>query len=484
MRLRIAILRVEARLVALLVTELFLLNPMVILLLIYFPSYLWLLARLDEGIYLKPIGFYAFILFGAAAAKKIYDGPDEPVPDQPVLDPIGAYPDLQQMVERVARSFHCSSPKQVSIALSPVSWRAFGVDISLFRWRNVGLPLPLGCFGTWSVSELEAFVARVLMHRRGPGWLFKTVLWAIHRLDAEQYQHQVQNVTHWLARARGKALDRYLSALDEWRFLSDLEADLAASRYISPDVLMSLAYKTAMAESLLPMFLTTVVEPALKQRALLCVADAYAAYALAVDPHWLDEIVKALQDLDRDSSSDSGPLIKRLAVLSTLPKVFTLQDPRPATSLLRDYRAAELRAAANELGSDLVESAAKIDMADSVRLAIIPLLKDEVDRNILLLEGKTRFDIPDLLRRKAELAADYRADDRFLFAPVQKESMIPLLLGSFLALALIEEKWEASFELHEGIRLGLAGRCVQPFTLVGQLESGAITEAEFLETVK
>lgn len=244
--------------------------------------------------------------------------------------------------------------------------------------------------------------------------------------------------------ARAGLLQRYVDALNEWGFLADVKADVNVGRLLGSGTVMAFTYKTALAQ-------------------VLPVAESYAAYAAAIDPYWSATVNQKLKDIDRSPGSNSDSLIARLAVLSTLPAGFTLQDPRPATTLFSEFDAVAREVAANEFGLERVKLAVDADVGDSVRLSVIPQMRDEVARNYVLLEEKTPDDIPELLAAKEQLAG----------------KRIPYLLGAFLALSLIDENWDVHYEIGAGIQLCLGKRLVQPFTLVEQLDTKVIPEADF-----
>lgn len=484
MRLRLTILRTELKLFGLFVVELFLLNPLALVLILEFPLFFMLLWVLEGGIYFTPIGIYMLLLLAAVIIRKRQIGPDRPVGDLPLQKPLNTDPLLRDFVERVASRFRKSAPRHSFISLSPNPWHRFGVDLRTSRRLGRGLPLPITYLEILSIPELEAYIARVLVSHRGPFWLFIAVEWAIERLGAEQYQAQFRNATHRIIRARGRALQRYVDAVNGWRFLVDLDADLRVAQVVGADAVISLAYKTELANFLAAPFISEVVEPALDKQALLPIAESYAAYASAVDPHWRDAVSGSLKDLDRSSGSGSSPIIARLALLSNLSRSITVQDPRPATSAFNDYPQLEIQVAANEFGTQRVETAIRVDSTNWARLAVIPQLRDEVERNSNILYSKTRFDIPELLRNKSELAANYRTSPKFLLAQIQKQERIPYLLGAFLTLNLVDEQWAVSYQMADGIQLRSGSRQIRPFTLVEQLDAKVITDAEFINAVK
>lgn len=484
MRLRFTILGLELKLLGLLVAELVFLNPAALVLIVEFPLFLYLLWVLEGGLYFRPIGIYILILVAAVIIRKRQHGPDKPSTDPPLKKRLNADPTLDAFVRGVASRLRKPAPQNTMLCLSPVAWRPFGPDLRKSQILGRELALPIGCLGVWSIAEFEAYVARIVVLHRGPCWLFRVVESAIERLSAEQYQVHLQRATNWLVRARGRALQKYLETTSAWHFHADLEADLRAAEEFGAEAVISLAYKTELANLLVPLFITEVVEPALEKQALLPIAESYAAFAAAADPHWRDTVDAGLRDMDKSTEWGSGSLLARLAVLSNLPPRIAMQDPRTASNVFTRFPELEREVAINEFGRPLVESANPVSTTDWASLAVIPQLRDEVARNEEILGGKTRLDIPDLLRGKDDLAAKYRTNPKFLLAHSQKQARIPYLLGAFLALNLADEQWAVSYNMAEGIQLRMGHREIQPFMLVEQLNTQMISDEEFLDTVR
>ena len=440
------------------------LNPAALVLIAEFPLFLLLLWYLEGGIYFKPIAVYIIIIgLAVVIMGKTRFTDDGPADDAPLSKPLDSFPTLEELVKRTASVCGRTAPRRVSLSLSPTPWRRFGVDLHRRQYHAVALPVPLSCMEIWSVSEFEAHIARTLVFRAGTSWPAAIIERAIQRLTTEQHQRRVLGGAHWTVQARAGLLQRYVDALNEWGFLADVKADVNVGRLLGSGTVMAFTYKTALAQVLAPAFIASIIEPALERHALLPVAESYAAYAAAIDPYWSATVNQKLKDIDRSPGSNSDSLIARLAVLSTLPAGFTLQDPRPATTLFSEFDAVAREVAANEFGLERVKLAVDADVGDSVRLSVIPQMRDEVARNYVLLEEKTPDDIPELLAAKEQLAG----------------KRIPYLLGAFLALSLIDENWDVHYEIGAGIQLCLGKRLVQPFTLVEQLDTKVISEADF-----
>jgi hypothetical protein len=482
MHLRFAILKAETKLAFLLALELILLNSVAMVLITQFPWFLFLMWMLEGRIYFKPVAFYVLAVVIAVTIRKAQLGSEKVPTDIPLTKPLSSNPSLQEFTTRATARLGKRVAKHVHFALSPVPWSPFGADLDHAQANAPGLPLPVTLLETWSLSELEAYVARTAVAHHGPRWLISNIEGAIKRLASEQYQTQV--ATRGMSDVRSMLLRKYADTLRGLRLFEDVEADFRVARIWGPELVMSLIYKTELARAFVPAFITSVLEPAIDRHVLLPVAGSYSLYASAGDPHWRSAVTAALRENERNPGSGASSLIARLAILSAMPQGTVFQDPRSAVVLFRDLKTLEREVAANEFGRERTDSASDMEGADSVRLSILPHLRDEVERNIAMLAGKTRFDIPSLLRDKTTLAAAYRPDPKFLLAHTQRVERIPYLLGAFLALDLMNEEWEVSFEFGEGIELRSGSRKIQPFTVVEQLDKSTISDEEFTDAVR
>jgi hypothetical protein len=278
---------------------------------------------------------------------------------------------------------------------------------------------------------------------------------------------------------------RIREAVDNLRFLVDLEADLRTTRTVSAATVISLAYKTELSRLISPQFVSSVLLPSLDHATLLPIAESYAAFVSPIEPTWSQTIHDELRNLELSPPGNVGALAARIAVLSALPNQPIAMDPRPAAVLFQNLEAVEREAAENEFGHARISGAMLIRADEYFNRSLLPEIMAEVTRNSALLEGRTKSDIPELLNARVSLAERYRSNSNFLLADVQREEMISYLLGAFLTVQLINEGWRASHSHDEGIRLTSGnGRDVSPFNVVAQLASGDLSAADFISAIE
>jgi hypothetical protein len=302
----------------------------------------------------------------------------------------------------------------------------------------------------------------------------------MNRLQAEQHQLANRLNVRGLPLLRVRLLPKYAELLNTRRFHADIQADLAASRIFGGETVMSLAYKTSVAMTMVPACILTAIEPSLEQNALLPIAATCAAWMTASDREVRDFVDQELRKAASSPSAQMSPLVARLGILSTLSPEAGRSDPRLASSLFSNFRQIERQAAANEFGAERVAVAADAETAEAITQVVLRQIREEIERNEDIVRGKSWRDVPSLLREKMSIVRVYKPDPRYVLADIQKAANVDYLLGALLTLSLIQEGWIASFQGAEGMYLERNGRRIQPFDLIRRLAAGEISEEEFL----
>jgi hypothetical protein len=99
------------------------------------------------------------------------------------------------------------------------------------------------------------------------------------------------------------------------------------------------------------------------------------------------------------------------------------------------------------------------------------MMREEVERNQVALRARSIADLPDLVCDIPSLAAIYRAHPGFLLAPIQRQALIPWLLGAFLTVELERAGWKVGFSVGLGTTMERDGRTVYPHKIVGELRA-------------
>jgi|HubBroStandDraft_1064217.scaffolds.fasta_scaffold03118_6 hypothetical protein len=477
MRLRFALWKTEAKLLGVVLFE-----ALVFTLLMAFPiiqvtayfSYLW---RGSLATFFKYAGAGTAIAFAAALYRNLWSALDDPG-DEPLREPLRDWPALESAVRDVARELKRAAPDSAALLLSPVVWRRFGCDLTRLRDRRT-IPIPASYLGVWPVLSLRCHIGHALIRRRPKTWLFYAVRKSLVRLARESRP----KATLRIARLKPQPLTgAYLKLLVTWGVLADMEADARIARIMGGSAVATWICQTQLAGQVAPLCLRRMIQPAAERGVLLPIAASCAAFYGLIEPGWL-----ATVEGERVKAQRSNPanpflrtLLMRLAVLPGGPA--SVHDPRPAATLLHGLDSLEERLLRHEaaLGGRELRRAAIGEIGEAV---VLPMMREEVDRNAPILEGRSVADLPGLLGDMPALAAVYRTDPRYLLGLRQRQALIPGLLAAFLAVELERSGWRASYTVPPGLTFERDGRTLCPHLLVTALRKGDLTREAFLKLV-
>jgi hypothetical protein len=154
-------------------------------------------------------------------------------------------------------------------------------------------------------------------------------------------------------------------------------------------------------------------------------------------------------------------------------------DSRPAASLFADLQRLEEKVARKELDLPATQKFRRLEVDEYAESVLLPMLRDDIERNRHLLESSTVEDLPELVARAAALAETFAPRPLLLLDPAQRRMMVPDLLTSFLVVQLVERGWTARFTFWDGFRMLAGGVDLDPARVVRELADGALDAGEF-----
>jgi len=378
----------------------------------------------------------------------------------------------------MARELRRPTPESAAFLLSTIVWRRFGCDPARLRDRGV-IAIPASYLAVWPVLSLRCHVGHALVRRRPKAWLFYSVRKSLVRLAHESRP----GLTLKLPRIKPQPLiGAYLKLLLQWSVLADMEADARISHVLGGSAVATWICQTQLAGQGAPPCLQRMIQPAAERGVLLPIAASCAAFYGLIEPGWL-----AMVEGERVKAQRSDPgnpflrtLLMRLAVLPGSPA--GVHDPRPAATLLPGLDSLEERLLRHEaaLGERELRRASIGEIGEAV---LLPMMREEVDRNAAALEGRSIADLPDLVKDMPALAAVYRTDPRYLLGLRQRQTLVPGLLAAFLAVELERSGWRAGYTVPPGLTLELDGRTLCPHLVVAALNKGDLSREAFLKLV-
>ena len=398
--------------------------------------------------------------------------------DAPLREPLRAWPELEKMARDVALEVRRPAPDAAVFLLSLMVWRRFGCDPARFRERTAIL-IPVSCLAVWPVLGLRCHIGHALVRRRPKAWLFWMVRRSLTRLSQESRPGSTLRSRPTKATPfRGL----YFKLAVNWNLLADMEADAHIARVFGGSAVATWLCQTQLAVQVAPPCLQRIIQPAAERGVLLPIAASCAAFYSLIEPGWLamveGERVKAQRS--KPGNPFLQPLLLRLALLPGGPG--SVHDPRPAAGLLPSLDSLEERLLRHEaaLGRRNLRRAAFGEIGETV---LLPMMREEVERNAATLQGRSIADLPDLVQDMPALAAEYRPDPHYLPAFRQRQALVPGLLAAFLAVELARTGWRAGYAVPPGLTLERNGRTLCPHLVVAALRKGDMSRTQFLELV-
>jgi hypothetical protein len=132
----------------------------------------------------------------------------------------------------------------------------------------------------------------------------------------------------------------------------------------------------------------------------------------------------------------------------------------------------------NGLGSRPLRRAEISEIGQAV---LLPMMREEVERNALALQARSLTDLPDLVREIPSLATIYHPRPGYLLAPAQRQALVPWLLAAFLAVELERTGWKVGYVVPPGLTLEREGRTVSPHQVVRDLRTEKLSSEAFFQ---
>jgi hypothetical protein len=475
MRMRFAIWKIEAKLTGMVLMEALPLTLALTFLAAELGAICVYLFVVPLAIVFKLWCTAAAIAFGLVLYRNLWSVLEDSN-DEPLRESLDAWPELESTVRDLARELRRPVPESAAFVLSPVVWRRFGCVPARLQSRGE-ISIPIGCLGVWPVLSLRCHIGHALVRRQPRGWLFYVIRKSLTRLALESREAAARRLRPIKPR---RLILAYLNLLMHWDILADTEADARIAPLLEASAVATWICQTQLAGQVATQCLRRIIQPAAERGVLLPIAASCAAFYSLMEPGWLAAVEAERVKAQRAKAANPflGTLMIRLRVLPGGPA--RVHDPRPAVSLLPALDSLEEKLLRHEaaLGRLELRRAAMDEIAEAV---LLPMMREEVERNAAALKGRTAADVPDLLRDVPALAAAYRPDPRYLLGPQQRKTLVPGLLSAFLTLELERRGWRAGYTVPPGLIVEKEGRTVCPNQLMAALSKGGMSREAFLK---
>lgn len=252
-----------------------------------------------------------------------------PESDQPLIESTQNYPKLQAELRDIAALFKVPVPRHIGFCLSLLPWQPFGIHAGSLQRK--GFPvIPVGCLQIWSLTTFRCFLARMLVRRRRPRWLFSPLLSCLPEIQfdpAAKYSRFRTARNRFLAR-------QIMREMMKWSLLADFEADLRMAVRFGPAPVADYVSETAAAAVATRTVLKTFA-PAIRKGLLPPIATACR--------QGYERLKSSMEDRNSQSASARqegsaerrvpDPIQIRLRLLQSIRGGFCVVDPRPASVL-------------------------------------------------------------------------------------------------------------------------------------------------------
>jgi len=190
-----------------------------------------------------------------------------------------------------------------------------------------------------------------------------------------------------------------------------------------------------------------------------------------------------LREGKTDPYDSHPPLRDRIAVAQMLPAQSQADDDQSAWSLLDNGGATELaflQAVNPEMPKDALKPVAWEEQGSTV---LIPAWTGFVGNYSGLLQRMTVGNLFDSLGKIPDIAPQIRDPEGMLLTPDQRVQRARSLLGTALALALVNQGWRLHCAPGE-LYLDREGERIDPFKLISQLSDGTVSKQAWAEKCK
>jgi heat shock protein HtpX len=398
-----------------------------------------------------------------------------------------SHPRLFAELDRIATSLQEPMPVEVYLIGEANAWVADRGGLMGFGSRRVmGLGLPL--LGALNVSQFRAILAHEFAHYYGGDtmlgpWLHRAQMAMIRTFQnmgsvGKAMRVALMQVLYLIVFGILKAYWRlFLRAINLVSRRQEFRADELACIVAGPESFISGLRGVHGAALAWPAFVTNELNPMFNMGCLPSIADGFAQFLSA--PAIAQKVRKGIETQIRDGKMtpyDSHPPLRdRVAAAERLTIPSPGADTEPASQLLEnvaDEEARFLRTANPELMQKSLRRVAWEEQGTSV---LIPSWSSFVAQYSPLLQGITVGNIAESLGRLPEIAPQIRDPQGILLTPEQRIERARSLLGTALALALVNNGWQLHSRPGE-FHLDRGNEKLDPYKVMLQLSEGAISK--------
>jgi Zn-dependent protease with chaperone function len=400
-------------------------------------------------------------------------------------------PRLFAELESIASALNETLPSEVYLIGAPNAFVADRGGVMGFGSRRImGLGLPL--LSLLTVSQFRAVLAHEFAHYYGGDtslgpWVYKTKSSIVRIFEnigsvGELARIAILGVMYMVVATLLKGyfiaflrVINLISRKQEYR--ADELACLVVGRQNLIDGLQAI-HRAAVAWNF---YWNNEVAPPLSDGCLVAVGDGFQRFIAVPDVSSAisKDLSKRLQEEKTQPYDTHPPLRDRIAVAEKLSEGSAPQDAQPASTLLQNLPATELKFVETCIPDTRPGSLQYVGWDDVVSRVRIPAWQKFVNEYSEPLQGVTAESIPDHMDKFREIGSRIRDPKGMLLSPPQRTARAGSLFSSALALAMIRAGWElqvapAVFRIH------YRDQEFNPFDAINQLMAGKLSRENWV----
>jgi Zn-dependent protease with chaperone function len=406
-----------------------------------------------------------------------------------------AHPRLFAELESIAHALGEPLPYEVYLIAAPNAFVTDRGGVEGFGSRRViGLGLPL--LSLLTVSQFRAVLAHEFAHyyggdtRLGP-WVYKSKTSMVRVLENIGRLRGLALIPRVLGFPTGEPMTPVMRLL-KWYFTAFLRVISLISRkqeYRADEIACFIAGRKNLIHGLQSSHNVAVawnfywkneIEPRLDESSLPAIGDGFRRFLAvpAISAGIAINLSRRLQEQETQPHDTHPPLCDRIAAALNFPESSAPQDTEPASGLLDNLPATELRFVETCVPFKPPGSLKHVAWDDVASQVTIPSWQKFVNEYSELLRGVTAELVPDHISNFLGIGARIRDPKGWWLSPPQSTARVGSLFASAVALGMIRTGWK--LQVQPGVlRMWRGNQEFNPFEAINKLMAGKLSRDDW-----
>ena len=401
-----------------------------------------------------------------------------------------AHPRLFAELENIANALNEPLPREIYLIGAPNAFVADRGGVMGFGSRRImGLGLPL--LSLLTVSQFRAVLAHEFAHYYGGDtslgpWVYKTKSSIVRVFENIGSVREVARI------AVLGVMYFVVTMLLKWYFIGFLRVINLISRkqeYRADELACLIAGRQNLIDGLQSIHRAAVswtvywkqeIAPRVSEGSLPAVGDGFQRFVIApaVSSEISKNLSQRLQEQKTQPYDTHPPLRDRITAARNVPETFTPLETEPASSLLDNLSATELKFVETCVPDVRPGFLKYVPWKDVARQVTIPSWQKFVNEYPEPLRGVTAGLVPDYVSKFPEIGSRIRDPKGMLLSPPQRTARAGFLFASALALAMIRCGWKLQIQ-PAVFRMWRGDEQFNPFDAINKLMTAKLSRQDW-----